>query len=470
MVFSNLLFIYLFLPLNLVLYMVSKSKPVKNAVLLVFSLTFYAWGRVPWMLLLLLTALLDYRNALVIEKYRGTRRAKTALIATLVFDIGVFAAFKYTGFFAENINLLTPFNIPVPKIALPVGISFYTFQTLTYVIDVYRGTCRPQRSFSKYLLYLSMYFQLVAGPIVRYTDVAKEIENRSVKPSDTALGIQRFVCGLAKKVIIADTAGEIATKYMNADLATLTVLSAWLGSFMYIIQLYFDFSGYSDMAIGLGHMFGFKFPENFNYPYISKSVSEFWRRWHMTLGSFFRDYVYIPLGGNRRHVYFNLLVVWFLTGFWHGASWNFVVWGLYNGAFIMLERLFRPGFERLPSFVRHIYLVLVADIGFVFFYHTDISRACGYLKTMFGLSGVPISSMDFTVTFMNNLFFILLSAVLCTPVLQKIKRLSSALSRLSPGAATAIEVSRYAILFAILLACTAFLAGSSFSPFLYYAF
>lgn len=470
MVFSNLLFIYLFLPLNLIVYGLSKSKNVKNAILLVFSLTFYAWGRVPWMLLLVVTALFDYRNALIIEKYRGTKKAKFALAATLVFDIGVFAVFKYSGFLAENFNLLSPVDIPVPKIALPVGISFYTFQTLTYVIDVYRGGCRAQKSFMKYLLYLSMYFQLVAGPIVRYTDVAEEIENGRTDFSKAAAGIQCFVCGLAKKVIIADTAGEIASKYMNADTASLTVLAAWLGSFMYIIQLYFDFSGYSDMAVGLGKMFGYNFPKNFNYPYISKSVSEFWRRWHMTLGSFFRDYVYIPLGGNRKRVYFNLFVVWLLTGFWHGASWNFVVWGLYNGAFIMLERFFKSFFEKIPSVLRHIYLILVVDIGFVFFYHSDISKACDYLRVMFGFSGAELASVDFTAVFMNNLFFIVLSAVLCTPILQKIKGFASAFSRFSPGTAAAVEISRYTILFVILLVCTAFLAGSSFSPFLYYAF
>ena len=315
MVFSCLFFLYLFLPLNIILYFAARSKALKNAVLLTFSLIFYAFGRIPWMLMLVLTAFLDYSNAKVIEKYRGTFKAKLALVATLVVDIGIFIGFKYTGFLAENFNILSPFDIPVPQTALPIGISFYTFQTLTYVIDVYRGTCAAQRDFSKYLLYLSMYFQLIAGPIVRYTDVEKEIEVRNISFENASSGVQRFICGLAKKVIIADTAAEIVKMYMDADISNLSTVAAWLGSFMYIIQLYFDFSGYSDMAIGLGKIFGFKFPENFNYPYISKSVSEFWRRWHMTLGSFFRDYVYIPLGGNRKRVFFNLFVVWFSQAF-----------------------------------------------------------------------------------------------------------------------------------------------------------
>ena len=302
MVFSSLFFLYFFLPLNIILYFASKSKAVKNAVLLTFSLVFYAWGRIPWMLTMVFTAFLDYSNAKVIEKYRGKTKAKIALAATLLVDIGIFVGFKYTGFFAENFNLLSHVDIPVPEIALPIGISFYTFQTLTYVIDVYRGKCKAQGNFGKYLLYLSMYFQLIAGPIVRYTDVEKEIEHRVLSMNDAAAGIQRFICGLAKKAIVADTAAEIVKMYMDTELSNLSTLAAWLGSFMYIIQLYFDFSGYSDMAIGLGKIFGFKFPENFNYPYISKSVGEFWRRWHMTLGSFFRGYVYIPLGGNRKRV------------------------------------------------------------------------------------------------------------------------------------------------------------------------
>ena len=468
MIFASLIFLYLFLPLNLLLYFFSKSTPVKNAVLLVFSLVFYAWGRPAWMLLLVLTAWLDFRNARSIEKHRGTWRAKAAFAASLVFDIGVFVLFKYSGFFAENINALFGSMLPVPEFELPIGISFYTFQTLTYVIDVYRGDCKAQPRFSCYLLYLSMYFQLVAGPIVRYTDVQKEIGARAHSVSSAYAGMQRFICGLAKKVILADTAGVLAKKYMEADPASLPTLAAWLGSLMYIVQLYFDFSGYSDMAIGLGRIFGFRFPENFNYPYISKSVSEFWRRWHMTLGSFFRDYVYIPLGGNRRHVFLNLFVVWLLTGFWHGASWNFIFWGLYNGVFIALERVFRKPFERLPAFIRHIYLILVVDIGFVFFYFRDIGRALSYLGAMFRAE--TFINTDLSVTFMNNIFFIAAAFLLCAPISQSLSRFAARLENSSAFWTGTVSLIRGIALAAILAVCTALLAGNSYSPFLYFQF
>lgn len=469
MIFASHIFLYLFLPLNIILYFLCKSKAVKNAVLLTFSLVFYAWGRPAWMLLMVFTAFLDYSNARVIEKNRGKIKAKIAFVASLIFDIGVFVAFKYSGFFAENINILFSSMLPVPEFELPIGISFYTFQTLTYVIDVYRGDTRAQNSFSKYLLYLSMYFQLVAGPIVRYSEVADDIENRKLGVNKAYEGLQRFICGLAKKVIIADVAGEIAKKYLEADINALSVLGAWLGSFMYIIQLYFDFSGYSDMAIGLGKIFGFKFPENFNYPYISKSVSEFWRRWHMTLGSFFRDYVYIPLGGNRKRVFFNLFVVWFLTGFWHGASWNFIFWGLYNGLFIMLERLSKPVFEKIPAFIRHIYLILVVDIGFVFFYFTDMNRAISYVKVMFG-AGKTVTDTDLYYTFMNNIFFIALAVILCAPISKWLSGVTQKLERTSKSAIVCVELVRNISLFVILAVCTALLAGNSFSPFLYFQF
>ena len=468
MIFASLIFLYLFLPLNLIIYFFSRSTGAKNAALLVFSLVFYAWGRPAWMLLLVFTAWCDWRNARRVEKYRGTWKAKAAFAASLVFDIGVFVLFKYTGFFAENINFLFKSALPVPDFELPIGISFYTFQTLTYVIDVYRGDCKAQPRFSSSLLYLSMYFQLVAGPIVRYSDVQKEIGVRSHSVSAAYAGMQRFICGLAKKVVLADTASVLVKKYMEADPASLPILAAWLGSFMYIIQLYFDFSGYSDMAIGLGKMFGFRFPENFNYPYISKSVSEFWRRWHMTLGGFFRDYVYIPLGGNRKHVFFNLFVVWFLTGFWHGASWNFILWGLYNGFFIALERLFKTPFEKIPAFIRHIYLILVADIGFVFFYFKDIRRAFSYLGAMF--DGKILMDTDFSVTFMNHIFFIVLAVLLCAPVSQGLKRLAERLERRSAFMTFTVSVIRGCCLLAILAVCTAMLAGNSYSPFLYFQF
>ena len=469
MIFASLLFLYIFLPLNLILYFAFPSIKVKNAVLITFSLIFYAWGEPVWVILLILTAFLDWNNARLIEKFRGTGRAKLFLLLSIIVDIGIFAVFKYSGFLISNLNMIPLFNLPVPHFLLPVGISFYTFQTLTYVIDVYRGKINAQPKFSKYLLYLSLYFQLVAGPIVRYSDVEKEIEHRKLSVPRFSYGIYRFACGLGKKVIIANTAGVFVDKYMTESVADLTTLGAWVGIAMYTIQLYFDFSGYSDMAIGLGKMFGFDFPENFNYPYISKSVSEFWRRWHMTLGSFFRDYVYIPLGGNRRSVFRNLFIVWFLTGFWHGANWNFIIWGLYNGLFIMLERLTKPFFERIPHFIRHIYLLCVVMTGFVFFKFTSITTACKYIGIMFG-GGTSFTNIDVNSLIINNIFWIILAILLCMPVMKLVERLyrralhGPAIINISAGTV------RIILIFILILFSTAHLTGNSFNPFLYNAF
>lgn len=303
MVFSNLFFIYLFLPLNLILYFISSNKTWRNGVLLAFSLFFYAWGEPVWVFMLMLTAFLDYTWARCIEYFRlsgQSRRMKLALAASLLFDLGMLGVFKYSGFFVENLNLLTGLSLPVPQISLPIGISFYTFQTISYVLDVYRGQVPAQKSYCKYLMYLSSYHQLVAGPIVRYSDVAAQIEERHTTPQDMSEGITRFCIGLTKKVVLANAAGKLVEQYLNAPLQELSVAGAWFGVLLYSIQLYYDFSAYSDMAIGLGRMFGFHYHTNFNYPYLAKSVTDFWRRWHISLGSFFRDYVYIPLGGNRR--------------------------------------------------------------------------------------------------------------------------------------------------------------------------
>ncbi len=469
MIFASLLFLFIFLPLNLILYFGIPDIKVKNAVLILFSLLFYAWGEPVWVLLLLLTAFLDYRHALTIDMYRGTPKAKIALLMSIITDVGIFVVFKYSGFIIENLNLLPVINLPVPKIALPIGISFYTFQTLTYIIDVYRGKLEAQPKFSKYLLYLSLYFQLVAGPIVRYTDVQNEIEHRKLSVSRFSHGVYRFILGLGKKVIIANSAGVFVDKYMNAAPEVLTTVGAWFGIIMYTCQLYFDFSGYSDMAIGLGKMFGFDFPENFNYPYISKSVGEFWRRWHMTLGSFFRDYVYIPLGGNRNNVYRNLLVVWFLTGFWHGASWNFIIWGLYNGVFLMFEKFAKPIFEKIPSFFRHLYLLIFVNIGFVFFYHTDLSKAVSYIKILFG-GGVSFTSYEVNLELANNLFWIGLILILCMPVMKYIEQIYRRAQYGPIAVSTAFNILRIVLLCAIFIFSVAHLTGNSFNPFLYDSF
>ena len=469
MIFASLLFLFIFLPLNLILYFSIPSIKAKNAVLITFSLLFYAWGEPIWVILLVLTAFLDYNNAKLIEKYRGSKRATMFLLLTIVVDIGIFAVFKYSGFFISNLNTIPFINLPVPKFNLPVGISFYTFQTLTYVIDVYRGKLSAQPKFSKYLLYLSLYFQLVAGPIVRYSDVAKEIEHRNLSVPRFSNGIYRFATGLGKKVIIANAAGVFVDRYMTGSVEGLTTLGAWLGIIMYTIQLYFDFSGYSDMAIGLGKMFGFDFPENFNYPYISKSVSEFWRRWHITLGSFFRDYVYIPLGGNRSKVYRNLFIVWFLTGFWHGANWNYIIWGLYNGLFIMMERATKPVFEKIPGPIKHIYLLLVVNIGFVFFKFTNIIDALEYIKVLFG-GGCSFTDLNVNMQISNNIFWLLLAFILCTPIMKKLEDLYIRAHRGPNAVSISFNVIRTTLILILIIFSSAHLTGNSFNPFLYNAF
>lgn len=472
MVFSNLFFIYLFLPLNLILYYAVPNKTWKNVVLLLFSLFFYSWGEPVWVFLLMLTAFLDYTWAKCIEYFNLTgqqRRKKIALIASLVFDLGMLGVFKYSGFVVENINLLTGLSLPVPQIALPIGISFYTFQTISYVLDVYRGQVAAQKRYYKYLMYLSSYHQLVAGPIVRYSDVAAEIENRTVSAQDFSEGITRFCLGLTKKVVVANVAGSLAGNYLDADLASLSVAGAWFGVLLYTLQIYYDFSAYSDMAIGLGRMFGFHYHQNFNYPYIAKSVTEFWRRWHISLSSFFRDYVYIPLGGKYRHQIFNICVVWFLTGLWHGASWNFILWGVFYGALLIVEKLgLLKVLEKIPSVFSHLYLLFLTLIGWTIFYTTDLGKLGGYFGVMFGLSGNALSDPQLSITFMNNLFWLIAAVLFCMPITQFVKRWTQA--QRSEGVRAGISIVNAIMNVMLLFVCTAMLVGDSYNPFLYFRF
>lgn len=472
MVFSNLFFIYLFLPLNLILYYAVPNKTWKNVVLLLFSLFFYSWGEPVWVFLLMLTAFLDYTWAKCIEYFNLTgqqRCKKIALIASLVFDLGMLGVFKYSGFVVENINLLTGLSLPVPQIALPIGISFYTFQTISYVLDVYRGQVAAQKRYYKYLMYLSSYHQLVAGPIVRYSDVAAEIENRTVSAQDFSEGITRFCLGLTKKVVVANVAGSLAGNYLDADLASLSVAGAWFGVLLYTLQIYYDFSAYSDMAIGLGRMFGFHYHQNFNYPYIAKSVTEFWRRWHISLSSFFRDYVYIPLGGKYRHQIFNICVVWFLTGLWHGASWNFILWGVFYGALLIVEKLgLLKVLEKIPSVFSHLYLLFLTLIGWTIFYTTDLGKLGGYFGVMFGLSGNALSNPQLSITFMNNLFWLIAAVLFCMPITQLVKRWAQA--QRSEGVRAGISIVNAIMNVMLLFVCTAMLVGDSYNPFLYFRF
>lgn len=471
MVFSSLNFMYLFLPVCLLLYFILRGIKARNYLLLVMSLLFYAWGEPKWIVLMIVTTLVDYGAGLLVDKYRGQKRAKWALAGSVVITLSFLAVFKYLGFFNQNLNSLFGAELPTQIFNLPIGISFYTFQAITYVVDVYRGKARVQRSYANLLLYVSLFPQLIAGPIVRYTDIAEQLESRETTVEGFARGITRFVTGLGKKVLLANIAGQIATSLIGGDLSKASVLGAWLGIFAYTFQIYFDFSGYSDMAIGLGHMFGFTYVENFNYPYISKSITEFWRRWHISLSTFFRDYVYIPLGGNRRHQLRNMFVVWALTGLWHGASWNFVLWGLYYFVFLAIEKLFLGKYlEKLPAVVGHVYALFIVVVGWVFFYFDDVSRLGQMLKLMFGFSGQAGVMPTDTILLKNHLVFFMVAIVACIPVSKLVKALLIRFSR--RGTVQEVVAGAVGIVYdvALLFFSTAALVGASYNPFLYFRF
>ena len=455
MVFSNLIFLYLFLPLCLAAYFLCRSIPAKNAVLIVFSLIFYAWGEPVYLFLMIAAAAVNWGFGLLIEK----RHKRVFLVLALVLDLGCLAVFKYTGFVVENLNALFGASIPVPVIALPIGISFYTFQALSYTVDVWRGDVPAQRSFAKFLLYISLFPQLIAGPIVRYSDIEAELHTRRFCLEDIGTGARRFTVGLGKKVLLANVLGELV-----ASAGSATVLGAWLGAVGYLLQIYFDFSGYSDMAIGLGRMFGFTFPENFDYPYLARSVTDFWRRWHQTLGQWFRDYVYIPLGGSRttRAKWIrNVAVVWLLTGLWHGAAWNFVLWGGYFGLLLLTERLWLgKRLARAPAAVQHALLLLLVTLGFVLF-RAESLQACGQtLRAMFG--GAPLWDADALYALRSFAGVLLLGAVGATRLPKRLWK------RLEPHPVSAALGPVLTGL--LLLAATAALVDGSFNPFLYFRF
>ncbi len=460
MVFSSLFFIFLFLPVCLVVYYQMPTRNAKNWVLIIASLIFYAWGEPVWITLLIFSATIDYFHGLIIESHRGRWQAKAAVANSLILNLGLLAIFKYSGMIAGTIAALTGLPIEYKGFSLPIGISFYTFQTISYTIDVYRGEAKAQRSFAKFMLFVSLFHQLVAGPIVRYVDIADEIDNRVFKLDDFSNGVNRFIFGLAKKVIIANTAGALGEGLLVVGGQNASVLGSWLGILFFSFQIYFDFSGYSDMAIGMGKMFGFTYKENFNYPYVSTSATDFWRRWHISLGSFFRDYLYIPLGGNRRYVFRNLFIVWFLTGLWHGASWNFVVWGLYYGVLIGLERILSRAGWKLPRLLGHIYCVFITLVGWVFFYFESLKDGVGYLWQMFGQAGLPVWNLQFEIVLTNNLYFIILAVIACTPLFAMIWR------RLRLAETPLLLVLNSGLFFA----SVAMLVGRTYNPFLYFRF
>lgn len=488
MVFSSLTFIYLFLPASLVLYYTVQNRSWRNGVLIACSLFFYAWGEPYCVLLLMFSAMVDYIDSLIIDRYRGHRWIPRAMVAvSLCVNLGILVLFKYSAFIVTSINAATGLAFPVPQLMLPIGISFYTFQTLSYTIDVYRGEVPAQRSYFKLLMYVSMFHQLVAGPIVRYSQIASEIDNRPASVSGMSLGVNRFIIGLAKKVLFANACGQIATAYMAASPQNLTTASAWFGLIVYSMQYYFDFSGYSDMAIGLGLMFGFHYSENFNYPFISQSVSEYWRRWHISLGSWFRDYLFYPLmmsglfrrigGWARKHfgkkaasnlpTALALSVVWLATGLWHGANWNYVLWGCYFGSFLIIEMLFLGKLlQRLPRVLRHIYLLLVVVLGFSIFYFEDLNGWRSFAAVLFGFSGGNDPTLMLTVG--SNIFFLIGAAMLCTPVLPTLRRLITQ-SR-PPAYDLVFDALRIPVNVGLLLLCTACLVGQTYNPFMYFRF
>ena len=472
MVFSSAVFLYVFLPVTLVLYYLSPGIKAKNIVLTALSLIFYAWGEPVWVLLLIISSAMSYTVGRLIGRFRGTNTAKLALVLSMVVNLGFLAVFKYSGFFVETVNGLLGASIPVPAFALPIGISFYTFQTMSYAIDVYRDKADVQRSFSDFLLFVSIFPPLIAGPIIRYTDVQKQLNVREHSFEAFASGVTRFCIGLGKKALIANHAGEIAARFLDVNSTSASTLGVWYGVIMFTLQIYFDFSGYSDMAIGLGKIFGFSFAENFNYPYISRSITEFWRRWHISLSSFFRDYVYIPLGGNRKKQLRNLAVVWLLTGLWHGASWNFILWGVYYGVLLIIEKyVLSKILDKLPSVVRVLYTIFIVVIGWCLFYFVDFKSLAKALGIMFG--ALPAGSPDAAVrSILSNSFFIAAAVFACTPAAKKlIEALLAKVAKKREGVSLFLKAGLAAVSnTAIIFFSTAMLISSSYNPFLYFRF
>ena len=461
MLFSSVTFLYYFLPAVLILYFLAPRK-LKNTVLLLSSLVFYGWGEPKLLFLMVFTIAMFYFCGLMIGRSETQKGKKLWLTVSIVISIGLLAVFKYADFFIDSVNAVTGLSIPLLRLALPVGISFYTFQSLSYTIDVYRGNVPAQKNPISFGAYVALFPQLIAGPIVRYVDVARELNERTHSWEDFCLGLRRFLVGLGKKILIADNLALLMKIFRESE--GKSVLFYWLYAVAFTLNIYFDFSGYSDMAIGLGRIFGFRFIENFNYPYLSKSVTEFWRRWHMSLGSWFRDYIYIPLGGNRvsrgRWV-FNILTVWMLTGLWHGAAWNFVLWGLLFGILLMVEK-WVPALQKLPNLLRHGYVLLIVCLSFVLFNADSLSQALSDMGGMFGFAGVPLVNAESLYYLRSYAPLFLMAFAGATPVVRDTAR---KIGETSWGA-----VLEVVLMAALLTVCSAYLVDGSFSPFLYFRF
>jgi alginate O-acetyltransferase complex protein AlgI len=469
MVFSSFVFLFAFLPLALLSYFAA-PRSWRNAVLLVFSLVFYAWGEPVWIAVLLLNVLIGWIGGLLLERSRGPARSRAILAVSVAGQVLFLFYFKYLGLLLRTVASLTSIPIFYHDPGLPIGISFFTFHLISYLVDVYRKEAPALSSYSKLLLYISMFPQLVAGPIIRYADVQHQLGRRSVTIPEFSYGVGRFAIGLGKKVILANALSAWSPAFLDGDIRGLSVLGAWLGIVLFALHIYFDFSGYSDMAIGLGRMFGFTFKENFNYPYVSRSATEFWRRWNMSVGAFFRDYVYIPLGGNRRKPWFNLFAVWFLTGLWHGASWNFVVWGLYFGALIGLEKQFlSAALSRFPRLASHLYFGLIVLVGWVFFYFESLRRGVAYLGAMFGLNGAPAWDAATLIQLQNHMWLLPVAFVAATPLPKRIH--AGIAGRVEmPGAAIYANALVPLASLALLAVSAILLVGRTYEPFFYFRF
>lgn len=472
MVFSSLVFLFLFLPLNLLVYYVTNNLRVKNIILIIFSLIFYAWGEPIWVSLLLISTIVDYLNGLIIEKNKKNIFAKIGLATTLVFNLGILMTFKYADFIIENTNWLIGSNFNEPHFLLPIGISFYTFQSISYIIDVYNDKVKAQKSFLNYLLFISLYHQLVAGPIVRYSHIAEEIENRKFKLLDFSTGVTRFCKGLFKKVAIANTAGEICTQFLDSDLSIINPWAGWYGLFIYGIQMYFDFSGYSDMAIGLGRMFGFHYQENFKHPFISKSISEYWRRWHISLSTWLSDYIFMPLMIRTRDyprfsIFIGIFFTFFISGLWHGASWNFILWGIYFGFWVYLEKIYLSKMlKKLPPVLQHFYFIFLLLPSWSLFYFTDLSRLGTFWGALTNYTTYLNEDIELIFSIKQNLYWIILAIILCMPIYETINKLL--IKHIKQK--NLIFIIEILLNLVFLVTSVMLLVGSTYNPFLYFRF
>ncbi len=469
MVFSSVLFLFRFLPIFMICYFVL-PKRMKNFILFFGSLIFYAWGEPIYVLLMLFSTFVDYFNGRMIEKFRGKKAATGFLIASVIINLSVLCFFKYADFLVQTFRSVTGLSVPLMKLPLPIGISFYTFQTMSYTIDVYRGEAKVQKNLLDFGVFVTMFPQLIAGPIVKYVDVEESLHDRKVSLEAVSSGMQRFCIGMAKKVLLANNIGELWSRISAMDFGGISALTAWLGIVAFAFQIYFDFSGYSDMAIGLGEMMGFRFPENFNYPYISASVTEFWRRWHISLGSWFREYVYIPMGGNRKGLprqLFNILIVWMLTGIWHGAGWNFLFWGMWFAFFLSMEKLFLGKvLQKAGRAVGIVYDTLVVLAGWVFFSLESPAQILGYFRAMFGNAG-PVDDQGLFLG-REYLFLLMVAVVAATPLAGRLVK------KLKESQATPCRVvycvGEKLIPMSLLLLSIAGIVDASYNPFLYFRF